>query len=183
MRRAYRRPITDPDLNHRCGSSAKGFARDGFEMGIESALTAILVNPNFLFRIEQDPEGVPAGQAYRISDLEFASRLSFFLWSSIPDDELLDLADERTAARAGRARAAGAADAWRRRGRSRWSRILRRNGCTCAISIRSRRTCGCFPTLTTTCVKPFVRKRNCCSQTSCDEDRSVLDLIEPTTRS
>ena len=53
---------------------------------------AVLVNPNFLFHIEQDPDGVAAGTAYRISDVELASRLSFFIWSSIPDDELLDLA-------------------------------------------------------------------------------------------
>ena len=56
------------------------------------ALSAVLVNPQFLFRIEPDPPGVAPGSAYRIPDLQLASRLSFFLWSSIPDDELLDLA-------------------------------------------------------------------------------------------
>ena len=56
------------------------------------ALSAVLVNPQFLFRVEQDPAGVAPRAAYRISDLQLASRLSFFLWSSIPDDELLDLA-------------------------------------------------------------------------------------------
>ena len=63
-----------------------------FDAGIEQALTAVLFNPGFLFRVETDPQRVPAGSAYRISDLELASRLSFFLWSSLPDDELLDAA-------------------------------------------------------------------------------------------
>jgi hypothetical protein len=64
----------------------------GFDAGIEKALSAALVNPHFVFRIERDPEGVAAGTAYHVSPTELASRLSFFLWSSIPDDELLDLA-------------------------------------------------------------------------------------------
>src|SRR5439155_25846235 len=64
----------------------------GFETGIEMGLRAVLVSPEFLFRVEQDPAGVAPKTAYRISDLELASRLSFFLWSSIPDDVLLDLA-------------------------------------------------------------------------------------------
>jgi hypothetical protein len=63
-----------------------------FEAGVEMALSAVLVSPQFLFRVEQEPAGVPPGTVYRISDLALASRLSFFLWSSIPDDELLDLA-------------------------------------------------------------------------------------------
>jgi hypothetical protein len=65
----------------------------GFEAGIEMALSAILVNPNFLFRVEQDPAGVAPETAYKITDLDLASRLSFFLWSSIPDDELLAVAE------------------------------------------------------------------------------------------
>src|SRR5213078_3522635 len=64
----------------------------GFEAGIEMALRSVLVSPEFLFRVEQDPAGVAPKTAYRIPDLELASRLSFFLWSSIPDDELLDVA-------------------------------------------------------------------------------------------
>jgi hypothetical protein len=65
---------------------------DGFEAGIERGLRALLISPEFLFRVEQDPSGVAPNSAYRLTDLELASRLSFFLWSSIPDDELLDLA-------------------------------------------------------------------------------------------
>jgi hypothetical protein len=65
---------------------------EDFEAGIEMGLRSVLVNPEFLFRVEQEPTGIERNTAYRISDLELASRISFFLWSSIPDDELLDLA-------------------------------------------------------------------------------------------
>ena len=76
----------------RWSSTGRARAEGGFDAGIEMALSAVLVNPQFLFRVEQDPPGVAPGTAYRIGDLPLASRLSFFLWSSIPDDELLDLA-------------------------------------------------------------------------------------------
>ena len=69
-----------------------GRAEDGFETGIERAIQRMLVSPQFLFRIERDPAGAVPGTSHPVSDLELASRLSFFLWSSIPDDELLDLA-------------------------------------------------------------------------------------------
>lgn len=92
VRRAYRRPVTDGDLEKPLAFFRAGRAEGGFDAGIELALSAVLVNPQFLFRIEQDPSGVAPGSAYRVDDLVLASRLSFFLWSSIPDDELLDLA-------------------------------------------------------------------------------------------
>jgi len=92
MRRAYRRPVTDEDLARPMKFYRQASAEEGFEAGIEMALSAILVSPEFLFRIERDPPGLPPGTVYRISDVELASRLSFFLWSSIPDDELLDAA-------------------------------------------------------------------------------------------
>ena len=95
MRRAYRRPVTDADLRGPFELYRAARAAEGFEAGVEMALAAVLVSPEFLFRIEEDPAGVEAGEAYRLSDLELASRLSFFLWSSIPDDELLDLAGRR----------------------------------------------------------------------------------------
>ena len=69
-----------------------GAREGGFEAGIESALESILVSPKFLFRVEKEPINATPGTAYRISDLELASRLSFFIWSSLPDDELLNLA-------------------------------------------------------------------------------------------
>jgi mono/diheme cytochrome c family protein len=91
-RRAYRRPVTDADLQSPLKLYREGRASGDFEAGIERGLRALLISPEFLFRVEQDPAGIPANTAYRLSDLELVSRLSFFLWSSIPDDELLDLA-------------------------------------------------------------------------------------------
>ena len=100
MRRAYRRPVTDADLTGpfelyrktRADEAENGNEKDAFEAGIETALSAVLVSPQFLFRVERDPSGLAPNTPYRISDLELASRLSFFLWSSIPDRPLLDAA-------------------------------------------------------------------------------------------
>ena len=91
-RHAWRRPVIDADLEIPLGLYRDGAARAGFEAGIELAVRGILVSPRFLFRFEDQPASVAPSTPYRISDLELASRLSFFLWSSIPDDELLDLA-------------------------------------------------------------------------------------------
>ena len=93
-RHAYRKPISDADLETPMRFFEEGRQESGFEAGIEMAISSILVNPNFLFRIESEPTESPAKGFYRISDLELASRLSFFLWSSIPDEELLTLAEE-----------------------------------------------------------------------------------------
>ena len=92
-RRAYRRPVTDEDTATLLDLYKTGRSEQDFETGIALALQGILVNPKFLFRIEHDPPKVTPATAYRISDLELASRLSFFLWSSIPDDRLLELAE------------------------------------------------------------------------------------------
>ena len=94
-RRAYRRPVTDEDVERILVFYDRGRAGGSFDSGIEMALRRLLVSPEFLFRVERDPEGVEAGESYRVSDLELASRLSFFLWSSVPDDELLDVAERR----------------------------------------------------------------------------------------
>ena len=91
-RRAYRRPVTDPDVQTLLGFYKQGQAEGGFEGGIELALRALLASTEFLFRVERDPRGIQPNTVYRIGNIELASRLSFFLWSSIPDDELLDLA-------------------------------------------------------------------------------------------
>ena len=115
LRRAYRRPITDEDLRKPLQFFREGrdeflaasspvslksppqtsdsLASASFEAGIENAVSAILVSPQFLFRIEADPAGLAPGTAYRVSDVELASRLSFFLWGSIPDEALLDAAE------------------------------------------------------------------------------------------
>jgi hypothetical protein len=84
-----------------------------FDTGIQRALEALLVSPDFLFRVERDPVRAMPGKAYPVSDLELASRLSFFLWSSIPDDQLLDLAERGRLKNPHCAAAAGAADARR----------------------------------------------------------------------
>jgi len=91
-RSAYRRPVTDGDLQALLSLYNAGRKEGGFEAGIGMALQRILVSPEFLFRAERDPASVAPGTAYRISDLELASRLSFFLWSSIPDNQLLNFA-------------------------------------------------------------------------------------------
>ena len=91
-RRAYRRPVTAQEVDELLTFYKEGRADASFDNGIELALRALLVSPQFLFRIERDPAGIPAHTPYRLSDLELASRLSFFLWSSIPDDPLLDAA-------------------------------------------------------------------------------------------
>jgi len=92
-RLAYRRPVTDSDLSGLLRFYDESRKKDGFEAGVEMALRAMLASPKFIFRAERDPEGIAPGRAYAVSDLELASRLSFFLWSSIPDDELLSVAE------------------------------------------------------------------------------------------
>jgi mono/diheme cytochrome c family protein len=91
-RRAYRRNVTADDVQTLLGFFDRARAEGGFDEGIRASLERLLVSPDFLFRIEADPRPVAPGAAYRVPDVELASRLSFFLWSSIPDDELLDLA-------------------------------------------------------------------------------------------
>ena len=93
-RRAYRRPAIEEEVQDLLSLYRSGQERGGFEKGIQRALQRVLAGPEFLFRIEEDPENTAPGSSYRISDLELASRLSFFLWSSIPDDELLNLAEK-----------------------------------------------------------------------------------------
>jgi cytochrome c551/c552 len=92
-RRAYRRPVTEEDLRAPLKFYREGRKAGSFDNGVEMALRAVLVSPEFLFRVEQDPARIPPRTAYRLPDLALASRLSFFLWSSIPDDELLGLAE------------------------------------------------------------------------------------------
>jgi hypothetical protein len=92
--RAYRRPVTPRDVGTLMQFYARGREEGSFEAGIRFALERLLMSPDFLIRTERDPASVSAGGAYRLSDVELASRLSFFLWSSIPDDELLGVAEK-----------------------------------------------------------------------------------------
>jgi mono/diheme cytochrome c family protein len=91
-RRAYRRPVNETDIRDLLPFYERGRKEGSFDLGIQKALERLLVSSQFLFRIEREPSSVATGAAYRISDIELASRLSFFIWSSIPDDELLDVA-------------------------------------------------------------------------------------------
>jgi hypothetical protein len=91
--RAYRRPVVPGDMTQLLALYKAGAQTGGFEAGVRLALQKILVSPDFLFRAEVDPPGAAPGSVYKLSDIELASRLSFFLWSSIPDDKLLALAE------------------------------------------------------------------------------------------
>jgi Protein of unknown function (DUF1592)/Protein of unknown function (DUF1588)/Protein of unknown function (DUF1587)/Protein of unknown function (DUF1585)/Protein of unknown function (DUF1595)/Planctomycete cytochrome C len=93
-RRAYRRPTTALDIEPLMAFFEEGRRDGSFEDGIELALRRLLASPRFLVRAEMEPANIAVGRAYRISDLELASRLSFFLWSSIPDDELITAASQ-----------------------------------------------------------------------------------------
>lgn len=92
-RRAYRRAVTENDVQGLMEFYKQGQLEGGFETGIQFALERLLVSPDFLFRIEQDPRNAEPDSMYPVTDTELASRLSFFLWSSLPDDELLDLVE------------------------------------------------------------------------------------------
>jgi hypothetical protein len=95
-RRAYRRPVTEQDMSPLLRFYKEGVAEEGFEAGIQRGLRRILASPSFLFRIQREPANRAPGSVYLLSDVDLASRLSFFLWSSIPDDELLDAATRGT---------------------------------------------------------------------------------------
>jgi mono/diheme cytochrome c family protein len=91
-RRAYRGPVSAAEADLLMGFYKKGRVAGDFEAGIQEALARILVAPRFVYRAEEEPPAIASGQPYRVSDVDLASRLSFFLWSSIPDEELLDVA-------------------------------------------------------------------------------------------
>jgi hypothetical protein len=95
-RRAFRRPVVDEDVQPLLDVFKEGRSAGDFDGGIELALEALLSSPDFLVRVEREPANAEPGTAYRLSDLELASRLSFFLWNSIPDDELVDVAARGT---------------------------------------------------------------------------------------
>jgi hypothetical protein len=92
VRRAFRRDVAARDVQPFMAIYTKARAKSDFEGSVQQALQAVLVSPAFLFRIERDPDRVKAGQNYAVDNYELATRLSFFLWSSIPDDKLLDVA-------------------------------------------------------------------------------------------
>jgi mono/diheme cytochrome c family protein len=176
-RRAYRRPVTDADLTVPIQFFTKTAAADGFESGIEIALRALLTSPEFLFRVEREPDRLAQGAAYRISDVELASRLSFFIWSSIPDDELLSAAER------GRLRDASVLDAQVRRlladprsealtsnFASQWLHL--RNLAAAVPNLRL------YPDFDDNLRQAFRRETELLFESIVREDRSVLNLLD-----
>ncbi len=90
--KAYRRPVTDEDVADLMKLYDEGAQIGGFDIGVRTGIQAILASPEFIFRFEREPDGVQAGQSYRVSDIDLATRLSFFLWASVPDEKLLQVA-------------------------------------------------------------------------------------------
>ena len=175
-RRAYRRPVTVDDLEQLVSFYRRGYAAGGFEAGVETALRALLASPEFLFRIERDPEGAAPGEPYRVTGLELASRLSFFLWSSLPDDELLD------AAAAGKLRDPAALRAQARRMLADpRAATLTTNFASQWLHLRNldavRPDARLFPDFDDNLRQGFRRETELLFRSILDEDRSVVDLL------
>ena len=175
-RRAYRRPVTDGDVQALLGLYQKARQDGDFEAGITRALQGMLVYPEFLFRIENDPPNLAAGTPYKISDLELASRLSFFLWSSIPDDTLLD-----AAARGQLKDPAVLEQQVRRMLADSRSKALVRNFAGQWLYLRNMRTVGpdpmAFPEFDENLREGFARETELFIEDNLREDRSVINLL------
>ena len=192
-RRAFRRPVTDADIDSLMpylrartavrARRAEAARRGGFDAGIEQLVAAVLVSPDFLYRAIRTPAG---GGCRRLplTDLELASRLSFFLWSQGPDETLLDAAGGRQAADAGGAAGAGAADAQGPRARRAWCATSRSSGWTSTTSPTVEPDPNLFPTFNDAAAAGpgdrdrVVRRRACCSRIAASATCSP-----PTTRS
>ncbi len=175
--RAYRRPVTQQDLEVLLRFYADAYADGGFEAGIEMALRALLTSTEFLFRIERDPDGTAARTAYRISDFELASRLSFFLWSSVPDDELLaaaasgELSDPAVRqAQVRRMLADPRAEALTTNFAGQWLHLRNLDAVTPNLRL--------FPDFDDNLRQGFRRETELLFESIHREDRSVLDLID-----
>src|SRR5688572_21038766 len=175
-RRAYRRPVTDRDVQPLLDMYAEGRKQGSFDAGIERGVRRLLVSPEFLLRVERDPANAKPGTPYRISDVELASRLSFFLWSSIPDDELLGLAEK------GRLRDAAVLEAQVRRmvADSRFDNFVG-NFAGQWLYLRNLPSTGpvdeVFPDFDDTLRQAFQRETELFVETIVREDRSALDLL------
>ena len=148
-----------------------------FDDGIEYALRLLLASPQFLVRAEREPAAVRAGQTYRITDLELASRLSFFLWSSIPDDELIAVAAQGRLQPAGACSRSRCAACSRTRAPRRWSRTSRSSCCICATCRRRRRTASSTRTGTTSCGRASGASPSCSSTASCARIAASVELL------
>jgi len=175
-RRAYRRPVSDEDLAPVMAFYEQGRREGDFEAGIRAALPRILTSPAFLFRTESDPVALPANAAHPVTDLELASRLSFFLWSSIPDDELLNLAIRN------RLRAPGVLDAQvRRMLADPRSEALTKNFPDQWLALRNLEMAAPdllgFPDFDDTLRRSFMRETELFFGSLVRENRSALDLL------
>ena len=175
-RRAYRRPVTVDDLDQLLSFYREGYVDGGFETGIETALRALLASPEFLFRVERDPDDVAAGTPYRVTDLELATRLSFFLWSSLPDDELLEAASGKLLRTPSVLRAQV-----RRMLADPRSETLTTNFASQWLHLRNldavRPDSRLFPDFDDNLRRGFRRETQLLFQSVVDEDRSVTDLL------
>jgi len=175
-RRAYRRAVTSADVDPLMAFYREGRAQGGFDAGIEHALRRLLVSPEFLLRVERDPANVAPGAVYSISDVELASRLSFFLWSSVPDDELLNLATKRQlsepavlARQVGRMMADPRAEAFVRNFAGQW--LFLRN-LDAVVPVQS-----VFPDFDDSLRQSFRRETELFFESIVRENRSALDLL------
>jgi hypothetical protein len=175
-RRAYRRPLDPADVDALLTFYRAGVDEGGFEAGMQLALQKILVSPEFLFRIEREPAGARPGAPYRIHDLDLASRLSFFLWSSIPDDDLLD-----AAARGELRRPAGLQQQVRRMLADPRARALVTNFAGQWLQTRNLRLATPdpieHPDFDDNLRQAFERETQLFLEAQLREDRSVLDLL------
>ena len=175
-RRAFRRPATGDDLDVLRYFYGEGRRAGGFEGGIQRAIESLLVDPEFLFRIERDPEDAAPGSPYRLSDVELASRLSFFLWSSIPDDELLAVAE------AGRLRDPAVLERQvQRMLADERSRVLVDSFTAQWLHLRRMRTVTpdvqAFPAFDDNLREALVRETELFVESQMREDRSVVELL------
>jgi mono/diheme cytochrome c family protein len=175
-RRAYRRPVTDADIGVLMEFYASGRRAGTFDDGIEKGLRRLLADPEFVYRGEVAPASVPAGGTYRISDVALASRLSFFLWSSLPDDELLTLAEK------GRLREPAALERQvRRMVADPRSAELIENFAGQWLALRALDTVqpnpGVYPDFDDNLRRAFRREVELLFDSIVQEDRSVLDLL------
>jgi hypothetical protein len=175
-RRAYRRPVDDDDLERLLPFYRAGRAQGSFDSGIQLALRRLLASPAFVFRIEQDPPDVEPGTAFPVSDVELASRLSFFLWSGPPDDALLELA---IAGRLGEPRVLE--EQVRRMLRDPRAKALAENFAGQWLHLRNLETIkpntDFFPDFDDNLRQAFRRETELFFASIVDENRSILDLL------
>ena len=178
IRRAYRRPVEESDLERPLQFFREARDTGGFEAGIEMALSSILVSPRFLVRVENDPAETEPGTVYPLDDIALASRLSFFLWSSIPDDELLDLAERGELSEARRSGKSNPPDVGGSEIRFARHQLRRPVAPPPQPRFGQPATSACSPTSTTTSAGRSAARPSSSLNRSLREDRSVLDLLK-----